>query len=176
MLDTFESEYTVTPGRLVNIATYSVILLLLFICILPPFFAYYFENDLYIALLILAIDMAVMIPIIIGAWAYSPKIYSVSEKFVKIKRPAKDIIIPLAEIRKVEEKEVKLFKTIRLWANGGIFSMSGKFYNKLDGTFWMYAKNKNYVMIHAGEKWVISPDDKEIFIQDLKGKMERLKR
>ncbi|MCK5561051.1 MAG: hypothetical protein KAJ51_10675, partial [Thermoplasmata archaeon] len=107
---------------------------------------------------------------------YSPKKYTLSEKEIRIIRPISSISIPINEINKVEDKEINVFKTIRLWANGGVFSLSGVFYNKQDGKFWMYAKNSRYIMIHARKKYVLSPDEKEQFIIKVKNYLGKQKK
>lgn len=173
MLETYETEYTVTPGPLVKNMTIFVIVLCIVMDAVIPFSIYYYENDAFIALMVSGLITVIFIPLFIGAWAYSPQKYTTSEKGVRIVRPVGSILIPIGEITKVEDKQVSYFKTIRLWANGGLFSMSGKFYNEADGQFWMYAKNNNYVMLYAKTKWVVSPDDRELFITDIKSKIEK---
>jgi hypothetical protein len=114
--------------------------------------------------------------VIYGTWAFAPTKYSLTDKEIIIRRPAKDLVIPLSELTKVEKKDIKVFKTIRTAGNGGLFAFTGSFYNKADGTFWMYCKNKNYVMLHGKKKYVLSPDDKELFITDISAKMEKIKK
>ena len=73
----------------------------------------------------------------------------------------------------MEDRVINPLRTIRLWANGGLFSLSGIFYNKTDGKFLMYAKNEKYVMIYADKKYVLSPDEKEQFIIEVENKLEK---
>ena len=82
----------------------------------------------------------------------------------------------MEEITKVEERDFKAYKMVRKFGNGGLYSVSGKFWTKADGTFQAYGKNNNWVMIYAKEKWAVSPDEKELFITDLKGRVEKYKR
>lgn len=176
MTEVFKTEFNITPGSLIKGMTGFVIILFIFIVFIIPLIIYYFENEIFPALLVNILTLIIFIPMFIFSWAYSPKSYSVSEKGIGIHRPLSSIFIPLNEIKKVEDKEISAFKTIRLWANGGIFSLSGAFYNKQDGKFWMYAKNNRYVMIHANKKYVVSPDEKEQFIIKIKNHLGRLKR
>lgn len=170
MPSVLETKYQITPGPLVKGMTIGVIALSIFMTLIIPIMIYYLEPEKGIqpSIFFLIIDLAIFIPLFVGAWAYSPKKYVVSETGVQILRPVNSISIPIQEISEVEEKEVSIFKTIRLWANGGIFSMSGAYYNKPDGKFWMYVKNRNYVMITANKKYVLSPDEKEQFIIQIK--------
>lgn len=149
--------------------TVFVIVMFIAISIFTPLSVYYLENnDLLLSILLSILVICIFIPIIIGAWAYSPQKYIVTEKGITIVRPYKPIFISIKEITEVENKEIAIFKTVKLWANGGLFSLSGAYYNKTDGKFWMYAKNDKYVMVHAAKKFVLSPDDKERFIIELK--------
>ena len=172
-METFETEYTVTPGRTVKIATWAIFILFISIAVIVPFLIYILGGAFFEIMIFVILDVGIFTAVFIGAWAYSPTKYSTTESEVKIFRPINTISIPMKEIKKVEDKEISMFKTIKLWANSGVLSMSGQFYNKSDGKFWMYTKNDRYVMIHAKERWVVSPDDKEVFINDVKGKLEK---
>ena len=173
MTDIFQNEYTITSGRLVKGMTGFVIILFLIIGILVPYSVYYEEGDIVLASFMTVLLISIFLPILIGAWIYSPKKYIVSEKGIRIIRPVGPIIIPIEQINSVEEKDINEFKTIRLWANGGLFSLTGAYYNKTDGKFWMYTKNNNYVMIQASKKYVLSPDEKERFIIEVKNIISR---
>jgi hypothetical protein len=168
MAEMLKSEYTVTAGSMVKGLTLFVIAMFIAIAIFTPLGVYYTEKELLISILLLILVICIFIPIIIGSWAYSPQKYIVTEKGITIVRPYKPLFIPIKEITEVEDKEIAIFKTVQLGANGGLFSLSGAYYNKTDGKFWMYAKNDKYVMIHAAKKYVLSPDDKERFIIELK--------
>ena len=118
-----------------------------------------------------------MIPILVGTWVYSPQKYIVTDKEIRIVRPAGDIKILFKEITSIEDKEINVFKTMKLVANGGIFSMSGSFYNMEDGKFWMYAKNEKYVMLITSlTKIVVSPDEKEQFMISVGNRMDRMRK
>lgn len=148
----------------------------LILAIIVPPVIFFTEGDIPGALLFLLLMAGIGIPVFYGSWHYSPQKYKVSEKGVFIIRPAANIVIPIKEINKVEPKDYKSYKLLRKWGNGGLFSISGKFWNKADGDFWCYGKNTNFVMLHADKKWVVTPDEKELFITDVKGKMEKVQR
>jgi hypothetical protein len=173
MADIFETEYEITPGRLVKIITYFIIYLFVFLIVFIPIMVYSIEGEEFQAFIIIFLLLIIMVPILIGSWAYSPQKYIVSEKRIKIVRPINSVSIPLHEITKVEDRIINPLKTIRLWANGGLFSLSGTYYNKTDGKFLMYAKNDNYVMIYADKKYVLSPDEKERFMIEVQNKLEK---
>lgn len=169
----FETDYTVTAGRLVRSITAGIILLFIVLGTVVPISIYLIENLFFEAVLFEVIMIGVSVPVVLGSWAFSPQKYSVSETELRIVRPAKTLSIPLNTINKVEQKELSLMKTVRS-GNGGLFSITGKFYNKSEGWFRMYTKNDNFVLLHGDKKVVLSPDDRELFIQDVKSKIERL--
>jgi hypothetical protein len=176
MVEGFANEYTITPTRFVNGLTWGLILMFLLMITLIPASIYFIEKHLLATFGMLFLMLGVFIPTLFFSWYYSPTKYSVSEKEVKIYRPRNVIVIPISEIRKVEAKDFKAYKMLRKWGNGGLFSISGKFWTKADGDFWCYAKNNNFVMLHANTKWVVSPDDKDLFITDVMAKIEKPKK
>ena len=173
MAELLETEYTITPGTLVKGMTAFVIIIFIVIGIVVSTSILFLEEDFMAFLFMIILLPCVFIPILAGAWVYSPQKYFVSENKIKIVRPVNTITIPISKITNIEDKEINAFKTIRLWANGGLFSFTGTFYNKADGKFQMHAKNNRYIMIHADNKYVLSPDDKEQFIIQVKNNIGR---
>ncbi len=107
------------------------------------------------------------------AWAYSPRRYLLTDEGVVIERPAKDVIIPYSSISMVEKKESLGNRMIRQMGNGGLFSFSGTFRSKEMGKVRMYVKNRNYVIIHADETYVLSPDERDEFLMMLNSRLRR---
>jgi hypothetical protein len=169
----FQNEYTITPDKFVTGITWGISLMALIMTTVIPASIFLIEKHLPLTLGITALMLVIFIPLLYLSWAYSPQKYQVSEKEVRVVRPMGDISIPVREIRKIEEKNLKAYKLLRKWGNGGLFSVSGKFWSKKEGDFWCYAKNNNWVMLHADKKWVVSPDEKELFISDVTSKMEK---
>lgn len=177
MDDIFETEFKVTPNNLVKGMTWGIGLLFLCMTIIIPFLLYSFAPEEEFISIILLILFTVTFSIsLIGAWVYSPQTYFVSDKNIRIQRPINSISIPVHKIKKIEPFKFNVFKTIRKWGNSGIFSITGLLYTKEHGDFWVYAKNDNYVMIYADKKYVLSPDDKELFIQTVTSRIEKSKK
>ena len=177
MSELLEREYTITPSGLVRGLTWFIIILFISMTTLIPGSIYYFEKEIFVALLVFILLIIIYPSVLAGSWAYSPQKYITTEHDIKIIRPVSPITIKIAELTEVEEKDINVFKTIRVLGNGGLFAFTGTFYNKADGKFWMYAKNKNYVMLHTKDKkYVLSPDDKEQFMIELRNKMARIKK
>lgn len=173
MDDALKTEYPVSRGKLVSSVTAVINGMFLFMAVIIPWTVYYYENDIWGAAYMIVLMGGIFAGTAGGAWYYSPKKYTVSERAVTVIRPAKNLVIPIDTIEMVEDKTVSMFKTLKTFGNGGYFSFSGSFYNKQDGKFVMSAKNANYVMIHADKKYVLSPDEKDRFILDVQKKLER---
>jgi hypothetical protein len=177
MDDIFETEFQVTPNTLVKGVTWGLGLLFLCIIIFIPLATYLYEDEVeFLWLYLLILFTLIFASTYIGAWAYSPQTYFVSDKTIRIQRPVKSISIPVNKLTRIEPIKINVFKTIRKWGNGGLFSITGLFYTKEHGDFWVYAKNNNYIMLYADKKYVLSPDDKELFMQTVKSKIERNKK
>ncbi len=172
----FDREYSVTPGKVVKVITGFIVSMFAFMLIVTPMIVYLIEVESFIAFYLFILLGVIIIPTILGAWAYSPNKYILSSHSIKIIRPISAITIPLKDIQKVEPRDINTLNTVRLWANGGLFSMSGLFYNKEDGKFWVHAKNNNYIMIHGNnKKYVISPDERDVFLLDITSKLYKLR-
>ncbi|UCH89889.1 MAG: hypothetical protein JSV49_04395 [Thermoplasmata archaeon] len=176
MPEGFATDYTVTPNKFVTGITWFVIIMFLVMATIIPVVIYITERHLLATFGFIALILSVFIPTLLLSWAYSPQKYEVTDEKITIVRPRNPIVIPLAKIIKVEPKDFKAHKLMRKWGNGGLFSITGKFWSKSEGNFWCYGKNDNYVMLHADKKWVVTPDDKEIFIQDVRSKVERARK
>ena len=171
MNDIFETEFKVTPNNLVKSMTWGFGLVFLCMGIFIPLLTFLYANEEeYLWLFLLILFSVIFGSTYISAWAYSPQTYFVSDRSIRIQRPVKSISIPINKIKKIEPTEINVFKTIRKWGNSGLF------YTKQNGDFWVYAKNNNFVMIHADKKYVLSPDDKELFIQTVTSRIEKSKK
>ncbi len=166
-----EREYSVTADRYVKSVTIGVIALLASFFVLIPLYIYVKKGNFSDIYYVIALMLALYIPIILGAWAYSPQKYIVSDKEIIIKRPLKSIEIPVERISRIEKSDLNAMRALRLFGNGGLFSITGRFWSKELGTMYFYAKNRNYVLIHADKLYVLSPDKRDEFIEHLRGLM-----
>ncbi len=168
-----ESEYDVTASGFVKGMTWAMVLMWLGMGLFLPLVIWYYEGEFLAALLMVVICNVTFVVIFLGSWAYSPSGYKVSQLGVTISRPAKALFIPVEEIEAVDEVEFRLSRTAKKFANSGIFSFSGSFYNKQEGSFIMYAKNSNFVRIMTRKKYIISPDERDQFILELRRYLEK---
>ncbi len=150
--------------------TYGTIALILCISVLIPYLVYTDSglSDEFYTLTDMMLATLLIIPF---SWAYSPKEYLLTDDAVVIKRPAKDIVIPYTSIKSVNKKDSLGNRMIRQIGDGGLFSFSGTFRSREEGKMKMYVKNTNYIVIMAGEKYVISPDERDEFMMMLNSRL-----
>jgi hypothetical protein len=124
------------------------------------------KTDLIETITVFVLMLLVFIPVLL----YRPKGYEIDPEAIIIKRDVKDLRIEKKDIefiRPLEREEMR--GTIRTFAVGGIFGYFGKYLNSQLGGFIMYATNMNNLILIAtktGKKFVISPDDKNAFLQE----------
>jgi len=167
-----ELRFSVSPDSKVKGITYGTLIILVATFLFVVGLIYREEGasrGFYTTGLIMAVTYAV---ITFFSWAYSPKEYVLTDDAVVIKRPAGDIVIPYGSIESVEKKDFLGNRMIRQMGNGGLFSFSGTFRSKEEGKMKMYVKNTNYVVIKAGEKYVISPDERDEFVMMLNARLK----
>ena len=173
MSDLFEIEYKVSSGKTVKRITFFVVILFIGLGVGIPASMYLAEGITPVFLITTILTLVIYISILGGAWAFSPHSYSVSEKAIKINRPIMSFSIPINTITDIEERDFKFTQMRKKMGNNGLFSITGSFSIKGDGTVWFYAKNSNYVMIHADKKYVLSPDDRFMFVNQINKHIDR---
>jgi len=163
-----ETRYSITPSDKMKVTTGVVIALILGTIAItvvpmalytPSFWAWVFN-------IVFTGGMLLLIWVV---WAFSPQEYVVSGKGIVVGRPVKSFLIPIEAISDVRPFEIDLAKVWKKMGNAGLFSYTGSFYTKQDGTFWMYTKNRNLVWVEADKPFVLSPDDREGFISQVRG-------
>lgn len=102
-------------------------------------------------------------------WQLKPARYEITSDAIKIIRgwPFVDIAIPLSEVHEVGRRTFSPV-TLRTFGVGGLFSSTGYFWNSQLGSFFATITNRTQVvLIDAGRKFVISPENPDEFIADL---------
>ena len=157
---------TYRPAKMdtaITIVTVSVFLLLGFFLVLAVSMH---EKPMWGAVALVAVVIAV-------SWQMRPARYEVSDESVRIVRgwPFKSIMIPKIQIKDVRPVS-RSWKTIRTCGVGGLFGSGGWFWNKELGHFLVAITNGHkLVLIANGGKFVISPENPDRFIQDLKSSL-----
>jgi hypothetical protein len=109
--------------------------------------------------------------IVLLAFAWSPRGYELSGQSLIVKRLAGNRTVPLEGLREVRAvSSDDLRGSIRLWGSGGMFGYYGLFQTTKLGTCNWYVtdKSKLVVLITAAKTVLVSPDDRERFIEALR--------
>ena len=107
------------------------------------------------------------------SYSYSPKNYSITEENLIVNRLFSKKEIKLSSIQKIQELNNNELKwSIRTFGVGGLFGYFGKFWvSKLGSMTWYATKRNNAVLIETGtKKIIVTPDEQEKFISELKSK------
>jgi hypothetical protein len=105
--------------------------------------------------------------ILIGAYAWSPRGYAVSDGTITVNRLIGNVRVPLDGVREVRAATKDDFRgCLRLFGNGGLFGYYGLFRtSKLGKSTWYVTNRGKAVVVVTGKKTVLfSPDDVDGFI------------
>ncbi len=112
---------------------------------------------------VLVLTTVLLVSIFIFCYLYRPLRYVVDNKKVIIKRPIKDLIINIDNIKDAFLPTKESMKwTFRTFGNGGLFGYFGSFRNgTYGGMTWYATKTSNYLIIVTkdNDKIVLTPDD-----------------
>jgi len=185
--DIFKHEYSVTPSRFVKMVTGIVIVIIVIVMIVVAIIPLFPEVDedypedeegeLWLFLFLSVGIPILMIAVLILPYLYIPKKYATTSSALVIERSLSPISIPYSSIKNIyHDPETNYLKSIRLWGNGGLYGFTGTFRNSKLGKFYMYARNNNYVVIEAQKKYVISPDEAPLLVQDVMNQLKKGKK
>lgn len=147
--------------------TLGVNILFLFIIAIPFIFLQPAERG----------DEVILTPILLfiidaGVFIFRPISYTITDQEVMVNRLWKSVIINRKDIQSVEILDKDFSKrTIRTFGVGGMWGYFGKFIHNIVGTMtWYVTRRDKMVLVRLidGKKVVLSPDDLEGFVQNLK--------
>lgn len=128
-----------------------------------------------LALAVLAAHSVVIgfiaVPLILLAYAYSPRGYDVAGRAIRVRRLIGDVEIPLEGVREVRAADKDDFRgCVKLCGNGGLFGYYGLFRpRKLGKSRWYITdRSKAVVLITDARTAVFSPDDIAGFIETIR--------
>ena len=93
--------------------------------------------------------------------------YILTEDAIEVRRLGWSTVLPLAGLSAVTGEPQALRGSLRLFGNGGLFGISGWFWNRRLGRFRAYATDPDRVVLLAyrdGRKVVVTPGDVQHFI------------
>lgn len=109
--------------------------------------------------------------VVLLSYAFAPRGYVIAEGFLRVRRLAGDVRIPLDAVRGARRAAGDdLRGAIRLWASGGLFGYYGLFRTAALGRSWWYATHRaRAVVVETREgPMVFSPDDVDAFLAALR--------
>ena len=161
-------EYSASLGNLSKIISVLGTLFLVGLFIYMGYLNYSEPRKEFAFMTALGLFM-ILLPVI--TYFYMPRFYVITDEALLIKRRAGNFRIPLSTIDRVEsatKEDMRL--TMRTFGNGGMFGFTGYFRNSKFGRMrWFVTQRCNYIVVTTKDqkKYVISPDEPEMMVDDL---------
>ncbi len=107
--------------------------------------------------------------IILGSIPFTIRGYSVTAHAILVHRLFWMTRLPLAGLESAQFEPEAMRRSLRCFGNGGLFSITGLFRNKLLGTYRAFVtdQHRTVVLHYPGRTVVISPALPEEFVRDL---------
>mgnify|MGYP001063065976 CR=1 FL=1 len=107
--------------------------------------------------------------IVIGALLFVVRSYAVSGGHLAIRRLCWSTTIPLLGIHEAYHDPAAIKGSLRIWGNGGLFGITGYFWNKNLGRFRIFATDpRRAVVLKLHDRTVVvSPAEPEAFLEEL---------
>ena len=116
----------------------------------------------------LAATLLVVLPVVTLALSYRFRVcgYTLTSDAILIERGGWSTHLPLAGLRAVEGDAEAMGGSLRLFGNGGLFALTGLFWNRRIGRYRAYATDPSRAVIlrYVDRKIVITPHDPQQFI------------
>lgn len=111
--------------------------------------------------------VGVPLALLLGALPFMVRGYAVTETQIEVRRLGWNTVLPLKGLVGVTGEPDGLRGSVRLFGNGGLFAISGWFWNRRLGRFRAYATDAERVVLlcyRDGRKVVVTPHDVQHFI------------
>jgi len=105
--------------------------------------------------------------VLVGALPFMVRGYVLTESRIEVLRLGWSTVLPLAGLAAVNGEPQGLRGSLRLFGNGGLFAISGWFWNRRIGRFRAYATDPERAVLlryRDGTKIVVTPHDVQHFI------------
>ena len=115
--------------------------------------------------------VGVPLVLLLGALPFMVRGYVLTESHIEVRRLGWSSILPLAGLVAVTGEPEGLRGSVRLFGNGGLFGISGWFWNRRIGRFRAYATDPGRAVLlryRDGTKVVVTPHDVQHFIVRVK--------
>jgi len=155
------AEFSAPWGRSLRVATAAAIAILLTVMLAGAFIA---PRHVLAA----RAAMTLLPPLVLlGALPFMVRGYTLTETDIEIQRLGWRTVLPLAGLASVVGEPGGLRGSVRLFGNGGLFAMSGWFWNRRIGRFRAYATDPGRAVLlryRDGRRVVLTPHDVQHFI------------
>jgi len=111
--------------------------------------------------------VGVPLVVLLGALPFMVRGYTLTDRHIEVRRLGWITVLPLAGLVAVTGEPEGLRGSLRLFGNGGLFGISGWFWNRRFGRFRAYATDPGRVVLlryQDGKKVVVTPHDVQHFI------------
>ena len=159
------AEFAAPWGRSVRIATGAAVAVLTLLLL-----AGLFTGPQQLPLWRVAM-VGVPLAVLLGSLPFMVRGYVLTESHIEVRRLGWSSVLPLAGLVSVTGEPEGLSGSVRLFGNGGLFGMSGWFWNRRIGRFRAYATDPGRVVLlryRDGSKVVVTPHDVQHFIVRVK--------
>lgn len=105
--------------------------------------------------------------VLLGALPFMVRGYVLTERQIEVRRLGWSTLLPIAGLVAVAGKPEGLRSSLCLFGNGGLFGISGWFWNRRIGRFRAFATDPDRAVLLAyrdGKKVVVTPHDVQHFI------------
>jgi hypothetical protein len=112
----------------------------------------------------------------LGSLLFTIRGYSITEDCILIHRLIWATRLPLEHLNEVNLDGATFRNSMRCFGNGGIFGISGLYYNRREGTFRAFVTNttRTVLLKFASRTILVSPDDPKRFVSALLHHMDQL--
>ena len=111
--------------------------------------------------------VGVPLVVLVGALPFMVRGYVLTSDHIEVRRLGWSTTLPLAGLVAVTGEPEGLRGSLRLFGNGGLFGISGWFWNRRLGRFRAYATDQDRAVLlryRSGAKVVVTPHDVQHFI------------
>jgi hypothetical protein len=115
--------------------------------------------------------VGVPLMVMLGALPFMVRGYVLTETHIEVRRLGWSTVLPLNGLVGVTGEPEGLRGSVRLFGNGGLFGISGWYWNRRIGRFRAYATDPGRVVLlryRDGKKVVVTPHDVQHFIVRVK--------
>ena len=111
--------------------------------------------------------VGVPLVVLLGTLPFMVRGYSLTESHIEVRRLGWSSALPLAGLAAVTGEPQGMRGSVRLFGNGGLFGISGWFWNRRIGRFRAYATDPSRTVLlryRDGRQVVVTPHDVQHFI------------